>query len=59
MQYIPSVLSNCALLVKVKGLVDVDAVFENQKHNYNVYVCVEKGTNATASIFSIAGTHFS
>ena len=59
MQYIPSVLSNCALLVKVKGSVDVDAVLENQMQNYDVNVCVEKGVIATVSIFSIAGTHFS
>ena len=33
--------------------VDVDAVLENQMQNYDVYVCVEKGVIATASIFSI------
>ena len=33
MQYVPEPLSNCALLGKVKGSVDVDAVFENQKQN--------------------------
>ena len=40
MQYVPEPLSNCALLVKVKGSVDVDAVLDNQNQNYNVYVCV-------------------
>ena len=59
MQYVPEALSNCALLVKVKGSVDVDAVLENQKQNYDVYVCAEKGVIATASIFSTAGMHSS
>ena len=58
MQYVPGALSNCALLVKVKGSVDVDAVLDNQKQNYDVNVCVEKGMIATASIFSTAGMHY-
>lgn len=45
--------------MKVKGSVDVDAVLENQMQNYDVYVYVEKGVIATASIFSIAGIDFS
>ena len=44
--------------MKVKGSVDVDAVFDNQKQNYSVYVCVKKGVIVTASIFA-AGMPFS
>ena len=58
MQYVPEPLSNCALLVKVKGSVDVDAVLDNQNQNYYVYVCVAKEMIATSSIFSTAGMHY-